>query len=71
MREAKLVRVETFLSKGEAEIALGALRAEGVDAMIAPDDAGGEEPGLWMGGVKLLVRAGDAARARKILSQAK
>jgi hypothetical protein len=71
MSEAKMVEVRRFLSKGEAEIAQGALKAAGIEAMVAPDDAGGEEPSLWMGGVKLLARAGDAARARKILSEAK
>jgi hypothetical protein len=45
------------------------LRRAGIEAMIAPDDAGGMEPGLWMGGVKLLARATDAARARKILKE--
>jgi hypothetical protein len=69
MSEAKLVKVGTFLSKGEAEIALGALKAEGIEAMITPDDAGGEEPSLWMGGVTLLARAGDAERAQKILGE--
>jgi hypothetical protein len=67
MHESKLVVLRDFLNKAEAELAQGALQAQGVDSLIQADDAGGEEPGLWMGGVRLLVRAQDAERARKIL----
>jgi Putative prokaryotic signal transducing protein len=69
--ESKLVVLRDFLNKAEAELAQGALKAQGVDSIVQADDAGGEEPGLWMGGVKLLVRAHDAERARKILGPAK
>jgi len=69
MSEAKLVKVGTFLNKGEAEIALGALRAAGIEAMIAQDDAGGQEPNLRVGGVTLLARAGDVEDAQKILKR--
>jgi Putative prokaryotic signal transducing protein len=65
--ESKLVVFRAFLNKAEAELAQGALAAQGIDSIVQADDAGGEEPGLWMGGVKLLVRAHDADRARKIL----
>ena len=68
MSSTKLVIVGDFLNKMEAEIAQGALRAAGVDSMVQADDAGGTEPGLWMGGVKLLVRAEDAEHASKILN---
>ena len=37
------------------------------DAMVAADDAGGNRPGLWMGGVRLLVREEDAQEAGKVL----
>ena len=37
---------------------------------IDADGAGGTQPGLWMGGVKLLVRADDAAQASEILGPA-
>jgi Putative prokaryotic signal transducing protein len=67
--DAKLVEVASFLNKLDAELALGALKNGGIDAMVAGDDAGGEEPGLWMGGVKVMVRAADAERAKKILKK--
>jgi len=69
--ESKLVVFRDFLNKAEAELAQGALQAHGVDSLVQADDAGGEEPGLWMGGVKLLVRAQDRERARRILGPGK
>ena len=71
MTSGELVVVGDFLSKGEAEIAQGALQAAGIQSLIRADDAGGTEPGLWMGGVKLLVRAEDSERAAAILRPAK
>jgi putative signal transducing protein len=69
MKDEKLVAVGTFLNKIEAEIAQGALEAAKIESMIAADDAGGTRPSLWMSGVQLLVRTGDAERARTILQQ--
>jgi hypothetical protein len=70
-KESKLVVFRDFLNKAEAELAQGALEAQGVDAIVQADDAGGEEPGLWMGGVKLLVREQDRERAEEILGPSK
>ncbi len=69
--EDNLVVFRDFLNKAEAEIAQGALQAGGVDSIIQADDAGGEEPGLWMGGVRLLVRGEDVKVADEILGPAK
>jgi hypothetical protein len=69
--QAELVVVGTFLNKMEAEMAQGALEAADIDSMVSADDAGGLRPSLWMGGVRLLVRAEDAERARKILGRSK
>lgn len=66
----ELVVLRDFLKKGEAEIAQGALQAQGIESLIQADDAGGEEPGLWMGGVKLLVRLEDVKAANEILGPA-
>jgi hypothetical protein len=71
MKSHELMVIRDYLNKPEAEIARGALEAAGIRAMIRADDAGGTEPGLWMGGVKLLVRAEDAERAAEILGPAK
>jgi hypothetical protein len=65
-----LVVVRTYLNRIDAELAHGALRAAGIESMIEADGAGGTQPGLWMGGVKLLVRADDAAQAGEILGSA-
>jgi len=78
MKEAKdrdkdheLIVIRDYLNKPEAELAQGALEAAGIHSIVSADDAGGTEPGLWMGGVKLLVRGEDAARATEILGPAK
>ena len=67
MNHADLVVVRTYLNRIDAELAYSALRATGIVSMIEADGASGTQPGLWMGGVKLLVRAEDAAQAREIL----
>lgn len=71
MKNEGLVVLRDFLNKAEAELAHGALEAQGVPSIVQADDAGGEEPGLWMGGIKLLVRPEDAKRAGEILGPAK
>ena len=70
MTHSELVVVATFLNRIEAEMARGALEAVDIESMVSADDAGGLRPGLWMSGVKLLVRAEDAKRAASVLDQA-
>ena len=71
MDNEKLVAVGTYTNKIDADLAQGALEAADIDAMITADDAGGQQPGLLMGkGVRVLVRAEDAERAKEILSGA-
>jgi hypothetical protein len=71
MSDAELVVVGTFLNHIEAELAQGALEAGGIESQISADDAGGLRPHLSMFGlgVRLLVRAGDAEHAGKILGE--
>ena len=71
MTDAALVVVGTFLNQIEADMARGALEAADIESMISADDAGGLRPHLWMGGVRLLVRAGDAEQAAAILARSK
>ena len=71
MSETELVVVGTFLNQIEAEMAKGALEAAEIESMISADDARGLRPHLWMGGVRLLVRAEDAEQATEILAQSK
>jgi hypothetical protein len=65
--ESELVVVGTYVNNFDAEMALSALRAAGVDVMIRRDDCGGTRPHLWLTGIELLTRVEDAERAREIL----
>ena len=68
MADSDLVVVRTFSDRIEADLAQSALEAAGIESMIRGDDAGGLQPGLWVGtGVDLLVREEDAGTAREIL----
>jgi hypothetical protein len=69
MRGAELVVVQTFGSRAEAEMARNRLEAEGIDAMVQADTAGGMREHLaWSGaGFRVLVREEDEAAAREIL----
>jgi hypothetical protein len=63
------VVLETFSNRIEAEMAAGILEAEGIEAMVMADDAGGTYPMLqFIRGVKLMVAAADEARAKEILA---
>jgi hypothetical protein len=68
MDPAALVSVATYVSNIEAELARSALEAAEIDALVRADDCGGTRPHLWMGGIRLMVRAEDAERAREILN---
>ena len=71
MDEVKLVAVGTYTNKIDAELAQGALESADIEAMVSADDAGGLEPPLLLGqGVRVLVRAEDAERAKEILGGA-
>jgi hypothetical protein len=67
MDNAELVVVRTFLSRIDAEMAQSALEAADIESIVSADDMGGLRPGLWMSGVRLLVRAEDVEQAGKIL----
>jgi hypothetical protein len=62
-----LVTVRTFLNRIEAELALSALEAAGIEAVMLRDDCGGVRPSLWLTGVDLLVRPEDFRRATDVL----
>jgi hypothetical protein len=67
MNDTELVVVGTFLTQIEADLAQGALEAADIKSMISADDAGGQRPHMWMGGIRLLVRAENAEQATEIL----
>jgi len=63
------VVLETFSNRIEAEMAAGLLEAEGVEARVMADDAGGAYPMLqFVRGVRLLVARENQARAQEILA---
>ncbi|HMD37600.1 MAG TPA: hypothetical protein VKH42_21640 [Vicinamibacterales bacterium] len=60
--------VRTFINRQEAMLALGALRAAGIESMMRADDAGGLRPAMaFSNQVEVIVRAEDADAAADIL----
>jgi hypothetical protein len=57
-------------SRTEAELIVGFLDSYGLRAVMAADDAGGNEPQLQLQGVRVLVAAADEAAARQALAAA-
>jgi hypothetical protein len=71
MPDVALVVVHTFNNRAEADIAVSALGAAGIDAMIRADDGGSMRPAMaWAGvGFEVIVREDDVDAAREILDQ--
>lgn len=72
MEHAKLVVLQAYASRAEADLAKSVLEAAGIRAMIQADTAGGMREHLaWSGlGFRILVREEDAALAREVLTRA-
>ncbi len=70
MQDIKLIVVQTYGSRPEADLAKGVLEAAGIRAMIQADTAGGMREHLaWSGaGFRVLVREEDATVARDVLT---
>ena len=70
MQNAKLVVVQSYGTRPEADVAKSVLEDAGVSAMIQADTAGGMREHLaWSGaGFKILVREEDVAVARDLLT---
>ena len=65
---SSLVCIQTYITRESAEIAKGALEANGIDAAIFADDCGGMRPHFQLTtGVRLMVNEQDAENARKVL----
>lgn len=67
---AKLIVIRTFNKRIEAEIAQGALKAQGVESIIQADDEGGLDPFPFKPTampVRLLINQQDEDKAEKIL----
>ena len=70
MQGPKLVVVQSYGSRPEADLAKGALEDAGIQAMVQDDTAGRMREHLaWSGaGFKILVREEDATVARDVLT---
>jgi hypothetical protein len=70
MEHPKLVVVQTYGNRVEADLAKGVLEAAGIPAMSQADTAGGMREHLaWSGeGFQILVREEDAAAAHDLLA---
>jgi hypothetical protein len=64
------VSVAVVSSRTEADLIIGLLDSQGVQAFVAADDVGGQEPQLQLQGVRVLVATADAALARQVLADA-
>lgn len=65
-----MIRLRSFASQLDGEIALGRLEALGVKAMLQTDNCDGMHPHLDLrAGVHLLVREEEAEKAREILAE--
>jgi len=64
------VSVAVVGSRTEAELIVGLLSSHGVNAAVATDDAGGQEPQLQLQGVRVLVPSADEAVARRLIADA-
>jgi hypothetical protein len=71
MSDSELVVVQTFGSRQEADVAVSALDAAGIEAIVQADTGGGMYRAMaWAGvGFQVLVRRDDAETARAILEE--
>ena len=68
--EGATVPVAVVTSRTEAELIVGMLRNNDLEAAVSADDAGGTEPALQVQGVRVLVAPADEAQARQLLAAA-
>lgn len=70
MTDEGMVVVKQETTQANADIVVGYLRSEGIEALAVSDDAGEMLPSLDEAlGVKILVRSEDAGRARRLLEE--
>ena len=71
MAASQLVVVRSYGSRAEAELAKGALKAAGIEAITQADTVDGMRDHLaWSGeGFQILVREEDETAAREVLTQ--
>jgi hypothetical protein len=64
--------VGSYVYRHEAQFAQARLEAEGIEAFVVGDDAGGMGPGIGLstGGIRVCVAPEDAQRAAELLKAA-
>lgn len=70
MSENSIVAIKSYPSRMDADLAKAVLQANGIEAIVSADDAGGMEP--WLASaqhIQILVREGDASLARDLLAE--
>jgi hypothetical protein len=67
---SEIIEIGRFSGEFEAQVAKAHLESVGIEARMVTDDGGGAFPNLSMltGGVRLVVRSGDAASAAEALA---
>ncbi len=66
--DSSAVTVAIVASRNEGNLVVGLLGSHGIRAVVAADDAGGQEPQLQLQGVRVLVGRADEAEARELLA---
>ena len=65
-----MFEVGSYPTRSDAELAQTTLAVEGIQSVLAADDAGGAYPFDLSGAARLLVDEADAEQAATVLSQA-
>jgi hypothetical protein len=66
-REPSLVTVGVFANEFDAALAKSALAGAGIESIVSGDDCGGMDKMMGSMGIKVMVRAEDAERAKEYL----
>jgi Putative prokaryotic signal transducing protein len=66
---SQAIPIASFPTRTEAEVVVGLLESEGIEAWISADDAGGAYPFSLSGGAQVLVDESDAQAAREVLAR--
>jgi len=70
MSDKKMTIVRQENDEATAQIVVGFLKSNGIDAMISEDDAGDQLPSLeTAAGVKIFVLLEDAERAKRLIAE--
>ena len=70
MSKNSIIPIKSYSSRMDADLAKAVLEANGIEAIVSADDAGGMEPWLATSQhIQILVREEDASVARDLLEE--